>query len=190
MGSLKIYIPQKYRWLAPAVILIVGGALQQTNWLSPSNHNNSPSKPKLTNIAEPADGSIAVKRVIDGDTIELENGERVRYIGINAPETVDPRRMVQCFGNAAKAKNTELTAGQKVRLEPDVSERDQYGRLLRYVYVGETFINLELVRQGYAYASPFPPDVKYKQLFYEAGRAARETNLGLWQACPHRPKAK
>jgi len=133
---------------------------------------------------------FTVKRVIDGDTIELENGERIRYIGIDTPETVDPRKPVQCFGNAAKAKNTELTAGQKVRLEPDVSERDQYGRLLRYVYVGETFINLELVRQGYAYASPFPPDVKYKQLFYEAGRAARETNLGLWQACPHRPKAK
>lgn len=128
-----------------------------------------------------------VKRVIDGDTIELDNGDKVRYIGINTPETVDPRKPVECFGKEASAKNKELVEWKLVRLEKDVSDKDQYGRLLRYVYVTDIFVNDQLVHDGYAQVSTFPPDVKYKDLFLASQTYARENNLGLWKSCPVKP---
>lgn len=130
------------------------------------------------------DGLFLVTRVVDGDTIEIEGGQRVRYIGIDTPETVDPRKPVQCFGVEASNKNKDLVSGKRVRLEKDVSETDRYGRLLRYVYVGNIFVNLELVKRGYAYASSYPPDVKYQNLFTDAQREAKEQNKGLWGSCP------
>lgn len=132
------------------------------------------------------DGSDLVKvaRVIDGDTIELEGGTRVRYIGIDTPETVDPRKPVQCFGVEASNKNKELVDGALVRLERDITDLDTYGRLLRYVWVDDTFINLELVKQGFAYSYSYPPDVKYQNVFVKAQQEAREAKRGLWNACP------
>lgn len=128
--------------------------------------------------------TFKVVRVIDGDTIEIEGGQRVRYIGIDTPETVDPRKPVQCFGKEASDKNKELVAGKEVKLEKDVSETDKYGRLLRYVYVGNIFANDYLVRQGYAHASSYPPDVKYQDQFTQAQTEARVNHSGLWgSAC-------
>ncbi len=124
-----------------------------------------------------------VSRVIDGDTIELENGQKVRYIGINTPETVDPRKSVECFGKEASLKNKELVEGKNVRLEKDISERDKYSRLLRYVYVDDIFVNDYLVRQGFAYASTFPPDVKYQDQFQKAQLEAQQQNRGIWSNC-------
>ncbi len=124
-----------------------------------------------------------VARVIDGDTIELENGQKVRYIGINTPETVDPRKAAECFGKESSLKNRELVEGKSVRLEKDVSETDKYSRLLRYVYVDDALINDYLVRQGFAYASAFPPDVKYQDQFQNAQREAQQENRGLWSSC-------
>lgn len=121
--------------------------------------------------------------VIDGDTIELENGQKVRYIGVDTPELVDPRKPVQCFGKEASVKNEELVLGKKARLEKDVSETDKYGRLLRYVYIGDVFINLELVKQGYAFVATFPPDVKFSSVFAGAEKEARENGRGLWGIC-------
>ncbi len=139
-------------------------------------------------IAEPAVGQQTlslVTRVIDGDTIELAGGERVRYIGMDAPETVDPRKPVECFGAEASRRNKELVEGRSVRLVKDVSERDEYGRLLRYVYLqDDTFVNLELVKEGYAAALTFPPDVKYAAEFVTAEKEAREAKKGLWGSCP------
>lgn len=129
------------------------------------------------------DGTVLVTRVVDGDTIELENGQRVRYIGIDTPETVDPRKAVQCFGEEASKRNKQLMEGQRVRLEKDVSETDKYGRLLRYVYTGDMMVNLELVEQGFAHSSTYPPDVKYQDRLVEAERKAREAKRGLWGAC-------
>ena len=97
--------------------------------------------------------TVLVTKVIDGDTIEIEGGQRVRYIGIDTRETVDPTKPFQCFGVEASNKNKELVSGKRVRLEKDISETDKYGPLLRYVYVGDTFINLELDRNGYACSS-------------------------------------
>ena len=127
---------------------------------------------------------VLVAKVIDGDTIEIAGGRKVRYIGIDAPERVDPRKAVQCFGEEAYKKNKELVEGKRVRLEKDVSETDKYGRLLRYVYVGDIFVNQYLVREGYAYAYTFPPDIKYAEEFVQAQRKAREEKKGLWAACP------
>ena len=94
-----------------------------------------------------------VAAVVDGDTIDvLLDGqhERVRYIGMDTPETKHPSKPVQCFGAEASARNAELVADQWVELERDVSERDQYGRLLRYVWVGQTLVNAKLLFEGYA----------------------------------------
>jgi len=132
----------------------------------------------------PTDDTFLVTRVIDGDTIEIEGGKKVRYIGIDTPETVDPRKPVQCFGVEAFNKNKELVERKRIRLEKDISETDKYGRLLRYVYVDGIFVNDYLVRQGYAYAYTYPPDVKYSEQFIQAQKEARENNRGLWKACP------
>jgi len=126
-----------------------------------------------------------VTRVIDGDTIEASiDGKtyKVRYIGIDTPETVHPTKGVEEYGKEASAKNKELVGGEGVQLERDVSETDKYGRLLRYVYVGDLFVNAELVRLGYAQAVSYPPDVKYQDLFLELQREAREAGRGLWGA--------
>lgn len=122
-----------------------------------------------------------VTRVVDGDTIELENGEKVRYIGINAPESVDPRRQVECFGKEASSFNKNLVEGKMVRLEKDISDRDKYGRLLRFVYLEDgTFVNEVLVREGYAHASPYTPDISKKEFLREAESIARIHTRGLW----------
>lgn len=127
---------------------------------------------------------ILVTSIVDGDTIELETGEKVRYIGIDTPESVHPTKKVQCFGKEAAAKNTELALNKRVRLEKDVSETDRYKRLLRYVYLEDgTFINLELVKQGYAQAYTYPPDVKHVEEFKQAQQEAREGKRGLWGKC-------
>ena len=137
----------------------------------------------LSATSEPSE-SFKVTRVVDGDTIEIEGGEKVRYLGIDTPETVDPRKPVQCFGVEASKKNKELVEGRMVRLEKDITDRDKYSRLLRYVWVGDLFINLELVKQGFASSYTYPPDVKYQKEFLAAEREAREAERGLWRACP------
>jgi micrococcal nuclease len=126
------------------------------------------------------DHTALVARVIDGDTIELDSGERVRYIGINTPETVHPHKAVEFMGKEATAFNKALTEGNRVRLEFDVEKRDRYGRLLAYVFVDTLFVNAELVRQGYANVATFPPNVRHAEHFLGLERKAREAGRGLW----------
>lgn len=128
----------------------------------------------------PQEETYLVTRVIDGDTIEIESGQKIRYIGIDTPETVYPSKPVECFGKEASNKNKELVEGKEVKLVKDVSETDKYGRLLRYVWIGDTFVNDYLVRYGYAYASTYPPDVKYSEQFVQAQEEARVNSRGLW----------
>lgn len=128
-----------------------------------------------------------VTRVIDGDTINVViNGQEftVRYIGIDTPETVHPSKPVESFGPEASNKNKELVEGKEVILYKDVSETDQYDRLLRYIYVDGIFVNYELVKEGYANTSRYPPDVACADLFGQAEREAREAMAGLWGAEP------
>lgn len=129
------------------------------------------------------DGGHRVIRVIDGDTIEIEyrgRRERLRYIGIDTPETVHPRRGVEPYGLAADRANRRLVEGETVRLEFDVQTRDRYGRLLSYVWVDSIFVNEWLVRNGYAQIATYPPNVRYVERFREAQRRAREEGRGLW----------
>lgn len=165
------------------LILFIGiGIGLQLGKIKYSPDNNF-SEIKKTN--EPADVSEAkVVRVIDGDTIEIEGGEKVRYIGIDAPETVEPQKKVECFGQEATTKNKELVEGKTVRLEKDTTDRDKYNRLLRYVYVDENLINAELVKLGFARAWAYPPDMQYQDQISEAEREAKKIQSGLWSACP------
>lgn len=125
---------------------------------------------------------VKVVRVIDGDTIEIEGGQNVRYIGIDTPETVHPSKPVECYGKEASEKNKELVDGKEVELEKDVSETDKYERLLRYVWIGDLLVNEYLVREGYAQSSSYPPDIKYQDKFIEAQKKAREEKKGLWSS--------
>lgn len=150
-----------------------------------SDVEETQSEPSHPSSPESLPDEVKVTRVIDGDTVELETGQKVRYIGIDTPETVSPSKPVQCFGKEASNKNKELVLGKQVRLEKDVSETDKYGRLLRYVWIGDILINEVLVREGYAQSSTYPPDIKYQDKFLEAQRLAKEENKGLWSACDY-----
>lgn len=135
---------------------------------------------------------VAVKRVVDGDTIiVLVAGQErtVRLVGINTPETVDPRKGVECFGKEASNETKEILKSRKVRLVKDISETDKFKRLLRFVYVplddgNLLFLNDYLVRMGFATASTYPPDVSFASRFEEAQAQAIAQNRGLWASCP------
>ena len=133
-------------------------------------------------------GEGHVVRVVDGDTIRVRLGdrtERVRYIGVDTPESVKPGTPVQCFAKRAAAANAALVAGREVRLVGDVEHRDRYGRLLAYVYrVGDgAFVNALLVRDGYARTLTIAPNVAHAGEFARLARAARSDGRGLWRAC-------
>lgn len=166
-------------------LILVALALY-TQWLAdPDGIHNAP---ELTATPRPApDGSVRISRVIDGDTIELEGGARVRFIGVDTPEVVDSRTEVQCFGPEASAYTKELLKDGNVVLKKDITDTDKYGRLLRYVYLPDgTFVNLKLVEDGYAYASTYPPDVAHAKEFVAAQASARAASRGLWGSCPVR----
>ncbi len=136
------------------------------------------SSPDIDILSLPA---VAVTRIIDGDTIELSTGEKLRYIGINTPETVAPNKPIECFGQEAKEYNQSLVLGKTVYLEKDLSDTDRYGRLLRYVYLANgQMVNEILVSEGYAQASSYPPDIKYQSRFDAAQQQARSLAKGLW----------
>lgn len=123
-------------------------------------------------------------RVVDGDTIHVklwERVEKVRYIGVNTPETHHPTRGEEPGGREAAEMNRRLVAGQRVRLELDVRARDRHGRLLAYVWVGDLMVNAELVRLGYAQVMTVPPNVKHQELFVKLQREARDAGRGLWR---------
>jgi micrococcal nuclease len=115
-----------------------------------------------------------VTEVIDGDTFKTEKGNAVRLLGINAPEIHDPG------GDIAKHMLTHMVIGKNVRLERDATDQDDYGRLLRYVYVGDVFINAEMVRMGYAELRFYPPDTHYLEDMRELEKIAMRNRQGLW----------
>ncbi len=125
-----------------------------------------------------------VKKAVDGDTVRLENGEKVRLIGVDTPETKHPKKDVQCFGKNASEYTKKMLYNKYVWIERDREYRDKYGRLLAYLYRKDDNImhNLELVELGYGFAyTRFP--FKYKEAFVKAEKEARAKGLGLWNAC-------
>jgi micrococcal nuclease len=132
--------------------------------------------------------SARVTRVVDGDTLEVRlagRAERVRLIGVDTPESVDPETPVQCFATAAAAETRRLLAGRAVALRFDAERRDRYGRLLAYVYRRDDrlFVNAALVGRGYARTLAIPPNVAHAGLFDRLARDARRRGRGFWRAC-------
>ncbi len=139
--------------------------------------------------------NIYIRRVIDGDTIQLENGERVRLIGIDTPEMHESNKLyrdsqksgedvraIKELGERAYQFTRNLIEGKRVSLEFDVEKYDRYNRLLAYVFLKDgTFVNAEIVRQGYASLLTIPPNVRYADLFAKFYREARENKRGLWK---------
>ena len=131
-----------------------------------------------------------VVRVVDGDTVIVRGAggriEDVRLIGIDTPETVDPRKPVGCFGPEASAYAKHLLTGRTVVLRYDRELHDRYGRFLAYVWLqghGGGFVNARLVELGYARAYPFPPNTEHQALFAALERRAAIGGRGLWAAC-------
>ena len=147
---------------------------------------NTESATTEASPVSPAQKTYDVMRVVDGDTIDVSiDGEieRIRLIGINTPETVDPRKIVECFGVEASNKAKTLLTGKKMSLENDSSqgERDKYNRLLRYVFLEDgTNFNLLMVQEGYAYEYTYDLPYKYQTEFKNAQKQAEENKAGLW----------
>ncbi len=133
--------------------------------------------------------NATIDRVVDGDTVVVDidgRRETVRLIGIDTPETVKPNSPVECFGpEASAATKALLPQGTPIRLERDVEARDDYDRLLAYIYraTDGIFVNLEIVRTGYATLLTFPPNVAHVTEFVDAAETARSQGLGLWSGC-------
>ncbi len=166
--------------LLSLLIMGIGALSEQLGWNVPYG-DSEPFK----QIVQA--GMYPVIQAEDGDTLTIAmdgKEERVRLIGVDTPETKDPRKPVQCFGRAASEFTKSLVANKHVRLEsdPENTNRDRYNRLLRYVYVDDTLLNAELIKQGYGFAyTSFPFTKKDEFKAYE--KRAREQNLGLWGSC-------
>lgn len=146
-----------------------------------------PVQELVTNAPQVAASDYTVTEVSDGDTIKVKMGDKtetIRFIGVDTPETKDPRKAVQCFGKQASDFTKNLLLNKQVRLEsdPNDSDRDKYKRLLRYVYLGETLVNQELIKQGYAFTYVVFPFTKMDD-FRASEQEARSNNRGLWGGC-------
>ena len=200
-----VYAPWK-KWVALAVLVIaVGGVV----WFVIANKNQqlnddrqplpetpavSINEPAVTDVPQEEPKAVldkiyySVVKVVDGDTIDVVidgTTERLRLIGINTPETVDPRKTVQCFGKEASGKAKSLLTGAKVSLEQDSSqgERDTYGRLLVYVFLEDgTHFNQYMIAEGYAHEYTYRIPYKYQAEFKAAQASARANEKGLWSS--------
>ncbi|MGH9226108.1 MAG: thermonuclease family protein [Acidimicrobiales bacterium] len=164
-----------------AFVCLLAACAQTTGTWPPA----PPAGPVAAGLPDGVD--LAVERIVDGDTIVVTGKINVRLIGIDTPETVDPRRPVACFGKEASTFMASLLPkGTAVRLVGDVEQEDQYGRTLAYVYRREDglFVNAELVRRGYAQVLTIPPNLAHTDEFEAAAREARVGSIGLWSACP------
>lgn len=125
-----------------------------------------------------------VTRIVDGDTIELADGRKVRYIGVDTPEKKTNFTTKECFSEQASAANKEFVLGKTVTLEKDVSETDRYDRLLRFVYVDGELVQEKLIKGGFAEAKKYKPDVSKSVLFEQWEQDARKQKVGMWgEAC-------
>ena len=178
--------------LSLAAITAVTGCTSAA--VSPESRGSSASSTTASNSLSSTTALAAadegvVTKVVDGDTIHVRFGganETIRLIGINTPETVDPRKPVQCFGAEAKTRMKDLLPiGTLVRLERDAEARDKYGRLLAYVYrtSDNAFINLTMAQEGFADVMTIAPNVAHSEDFVAAVRLARDAGVGLWSSC-------
>ena len=140
--------------------------------IAPEEQTTTTTEPTTTTMQ----ATFVISRVIDGDTIEMSNDDKVRLLGINTPERG------QFYYTEATERLRELVDGKSVILEKDISNKDQYGRLLRYIHIDNIFVNLEMVEGGYANAYFISPNTKYINLFTEAEIVAKNAKIGIWQS--------
>lgn len=185
--------------VASLLIIILGfnllwfgsNSIQETSPISSTKTTQVAENSKIateSGVVGASGEQVLVTKVIDGDTIQIEGNITIRLIGIDTPETKDPRRPVGCFGKEASNETKSLIDGKMVILEKDISDTDKYGRLLRYIYLPldkdkMLFVNDYLVREGYALVLTYPPDVKYNDQLREAETQAKLEKRGLWGRC-------
>jgi micrococcal nuclease len=166
-------------WVTAFAALVVLANYLIGDSSTPSEQSSSP--------APTTERTATVIRAVDGDTILVRgaNGrnERVRYIGVDTPESVKPDTPVECYGHEASDFNKSLVEGKRVRLVPDQEAEDKYGRSLAFVYVGNTFVNAELLKNGYARTIEIEPNTSKAEYFADLERVAIRTKRGLWRTC-------
>lgn len=189
------------KWIVPLFLgtsLVVAGVFlsnsskqvlvskTQEKSISPSTPAQSSSNTTKTQTPQKHENLVRVAKVIDGDTIQVfmnSKTETIRLIGIDTPETVDPRKPVQCFGKQASDKAKEILSGESVSLEndPTQGDRDKYGRLLRFVFLeDETDFGKFMIREGYAHEYTYAIPYKYQTEYKQAEKDARDSGRGLW----------
>lgn len=150
----------------------------ENNNVEVKKEDNKENSSKIKNLYK-------VDKVVDGDTIYVSlNGlkQKVRLIGVNTPESVDPRKKVECFGKEASLFLKNLILDKNVYLEDDPSQgdKDKYGRILRYVYLDDLLVNKEIIEKGFGYEYTYQTPYRYKNIFELAEENARENKIGLW----------
>ncbi|MCS6956595.1 MAG: thermonuclease family protein [Patescibacteria group bacterium] len=193
MGKIIDFFKKNINWIL-VIFLFLGFVFfkknlfikKNTSILIPTLISTSTPIPILTSKQIQNQTFYSVAKVVDGDTIEIEiDGkiQRIRIIGINTPEVVDPRKPVECFGKEASEKAKELLSGKKIRLEKDPTQGDidKYARLLRYVFLEDgTDFGLTMIKEGYAYEYTYNIPYKYQQQYKQAQKEAEKNKKGLW----------
>jgi endonuclease YncB( thermonuclease family) len=180
VGSALVWVHRIPAGKHPAADRVRLAVARIVGWVTPARAA-TPESATSAPSARPVVATRKVERVVDGDTVVLDGNEKVRLIGINTPESVDPRRPVQWYGKEASAFTKALLLGRRVRMEFDVERKDRYGRTLGYLWLEDgTFVNLRLVEDGYAFSYPYPPNVAHAAEFRDAEKRAREAKRGLW----------
>lgn len=172
-------------WIVAFAVLV----LAAVQLIADGRHwqDGTPSSGTQQSATTGAGRTTRVLRIVDGDTIIVRAGdggsERVRYIGVDTPESVKENTPVQCFGHEASEFNRRLVENRSVRLVADREAQDRYGRTLAYVYVGETFVNAELLKAGMARTIEVSPNTSRAAQFRALQKAARADRRGLWGSC-------
>lgn len=145
----------------------------------------APSTPLSTQTTIETERTVQVVDVIDGDTIDvLQDGHkaRIRYIGMDTPEPYRDGKPA-CYSHEATLANKKMVEGKQIQLIADKEDKDKYGRLLRYIYVGDTFVNAVLVQEGFARTLTIEPNTAHKKEFAQFQVKAKEEEKGMWGAC-------
>lgn len=176
------------RWLAAAVLVVILGTAALLR-ADPGPRVLGPLRgSEAGSLSAPAATAAArVEAAVDGDTVRLATGERVRYIGIDAPELAGEHGPDHAYAREALERNRQLVEGRTVQLERDVDDQDRFGRLLRYVWVDGALVQERLIREGLAYALVIPPNTRYGQRLEQAQAEARAEGRGVWSDWPRGP---
>lgn len=168
-------------------LIFIGGKMLSKHTPENAQIIDNPSIAKIPILATTPKTTLSpVVRVVDGDTIvALINGaqEKIRLIGVNTPETVDPRKQVECFGREASVFVKDLLSNKSVRLESDTTQgdRDKYGRLLRYIFLpDDILLNKKIIEEGYGHEYTYRTPYRYQTEFKIAEHLARKERRGLW----------